>query len=252
MCMASNLNYLMINLNMKKESKIVQHINQIREEISSSSRLVAVSKYHTVEEIQEAYDGGQRLFGENRVQELLVKYEKLPYSDIQWHMIGHLQRNKVKFIAPFVAMIHAVDTFKLLCEIDRKATACNRVIPVLLEVHVAQEESKYGFSIKELMAMFAEKEWINLEHVSICGIMGMASHTNDKERIRCDFKQLADCFKEIKQRYFDGDVTKKDTFTELSMGMTNDYLLAVEEGSTLIRVGSGIFGKADVGTKDSH
>lgn len=227
---------------MKKENKIVQHINQIVEEIPSSTRLIAVSKYHTVEEIQEAYDGGQRLFGENRVQELLVKYEKLPYPDIEWHMIGHLQRNKVKFIAPFVSMIHAVDTFKLLREIDKQAEICGRIIPVLLEVHVAQEESKYGFSIEGLMEMFASKEWLNLEHVSICGLMGMASHTDDQERIRHDFKQLSTCFQEIKQNYYALDDNRKDTFTELSMGMTNDYLMAIEEGSTLIRVGSGIFG----------
>lgn len=230
---------------MKKENNIAQHINQIVEEIPSSTRLIAVSKYHTVEEIQEAYDGGQRLFGENRVQELLVKYEKLPYADIQWHMIGHLQRNKVKYIAPFVTMIHAVDTFKLLREIDKQAAACDRVIPVLMEVHVAQEESKFGFSRGELMTLFAENEWTTLKHVSINGIMGMASHTEDKERIHRDFKQLADCFNEIKQTYFDGDSTTH-SFTELSMGMTNDYLLAVEEGSTLIRVGTGIFGKSHI------
>jgi len=212
---------------MKKENKIVQHINQIVEEMPSSTRLIAVSKYHTVEEIQEAYDGGQRLFGENRVQELLVKYEKLPYPDIEWHMIGHLQRNKVKFIAPFVSMIHAVDTFKLLREIDKQAEICGRIIPVLLEVHVAHS-----------------KEWLNLKHVSICGLMGMASHTDDQERIRHDFKQLSTCFKEIKQNYYALDDNRKDTFTELSMGMTNDYLIAIEEGSTLIRVGSGIFGSS--------
>ncbi|MFA6830892.1 MAG: YggS family pyridoxal phosphate-dependent enzyme [Bacteroidaceae bacterium] len=236
---------------MKKENKIVQHINQILEEIPSSTRLVAVSKYHTVDEIQQAYDGGQRLFGENKVQELLVKYEKLPYPDIQWHMIGHLQRNKVKYIAPFVAMIHAVDTFKLLQEIDKQATACNRVIPVLLEVHVAEEDSKYGFSINKLMSMFAERQWTFLKHVSICGIMGMASHTDNEQRIRQDFKQLAVCFKEIKQIYFCEESGQKNSFSELSMGMTNDYLLAVKEGSTLVRIGSGIFGKPQMTVNNS-
>lgn len=213
------------------------HLKEILAELPPQTRLVAVSKFHPAEAIREAYDMGQRIFGESKVQELTGKYESLP-KDIEWHFIGHLQTNKVKYIAPFVSMIHAVDSFKLLCEIDRQAAKVNRVIPCLLEMHVAQEESKFGFTFEECRALLAEGEWKNLSHVSIAGIMGMASYTDDLHQIQQEFQSLSDFFKELKNSYFSGN----SQFCELSMGMSHDYPEAVKRGSTLVRVGSKIFG----------
>ena len=213
------------------------HLKEILAELPPQTRLVAVSKFHPAEAIREAYDMGQRIFGESKVQELTGKYESLP-KDIEWHFIGHLQTNKVKYIAPFVSMIHAVDSFKLLCEIDKQAAKINRVIPCLLEMHVAQEESKFGFTFEECRALLAEGEWKNLSHVSIAGIMGMASYTDDLHQIQQEFQSLSDFFKELKNSYFSG----YSQFCELSMGMSHDYPEAVKRGSTLVRVGSKIFG----------
>lgn len=213
------------------------HLKEILAELPPQTRLVAVSKFHPAEAIREAYDMGQRIFGESKVQELTGKYESLP-KDIEWHFIGHLQTNKVKYIAPFVSMIHAVDSFKLLCEIDKQAAKVNRVIPCLLEMHVAQEESKFGFTFEECRALLAEREWKNLSHVSIAGIMGMASYTDDLHQIQQEFQSLSDFFKELKNSYFSGN----SQFCELSMGMSHDYPEAVKRGSTLVRVGSKIFG----------
>jgi pyridoxal phosphate enzyme (YggS family) len=213
------------------------HLKEILAELPPQTRLVAVSKFHPAEAIREAYDMGQRIFGESKVQELTGKYESLP-KDIEWHFIGHLQTNKVKYIAPFVSMIHAVDSFKLLCEIDKQAAKVNRVIPCLLEMHVAQEESKFGFTFEECRALLAEGEWKNLSHVSIAGIMGMASYTDDLHQIQQEFQSLSDFFKELKKSYFSGN----SQFCELSMGMSHDYPEAVKRGSTLVRVGSKIFG----------
>lgn len=213
------------------------HLKEILAELPPQTRLVAVSKFHPAEAIREAYDMGQRIFGESKVQELTGKYESLP-KDIEWHFIGHLQTNKVKYIAPFVSMIHAVDSFKLLCEIDKQAAKINRVIPCLLEMHVAQEESKFGFTFEECRALLAEGEWKNLSHVSIAGIMGMASYTDDLHQIQQEFQSLSDFFKELKNSYFSGN----SQFCELSMGMSHDYPEAVKRGSTLVRVGSKIFG----------
>lgn len=213
------------------------HLKEILAELPPQTRLVAVSKFHPAEAIREAYDMGQRIFGESKVQELTGKYESLP-KDIEWHFIGHLQTNKVKYIAPFVSMIHAVDSFKLLCEIDKQAAKVNRVIPCLLEMHVAQEESKFGFTFEECRALLAEGEWKNLSHISIAGIMGMASYTDDLHQIQQEFQSLSDFFKELKNSYFSGN----SQFCELSMGMSHDYPEAVKRGSTLVRVGSKIFG----------
>lgn len=213
------------------------HLKEILAELPPQTRLVAVSKFHPAEAIREAYDMGQRIFGESKVQELTGKYESLP-KDIEWHFIGHLQTNKVKYIAPFVSMIHAADSFKLLCEIDRQAAKVNRVIPCLLEMHVAQEESKFGFTFEECRALLAEGEWRNLSHVSIAGIMGMASYTDDLHQIQQEFQSLSDFFEELKNSYFSGN----SQFCELSMGMSHDYPEAVKRGSTLVRVGSKIFG----------
>lgn len=216
---------------------IKEIINEIKSELPQSTRLVAVSKFHPAEAISEAYDGGQRIFGESKVQELEEKYKVLP-KDIEWHFIGHLQTNKVKYIAPYISMIHAVDTYKLLCEINKQAQKANRVIKCLLEIHIAKEESKYGFSFESCRQMLDTEDWKGLENVSICGVMGMATFTDDDAEIRNEFKSLHDFFTELKNSYFSND----DNFREISMGMSDDYPIAIEEGSTMIRVGSKIFG----------
>lgn len=216
---------------------IKEIINEIKSELPQSTRLVAVSKFHPAEAISEAYDGGQRIFGESKVQELEEKYKVLP-KDIEWHFIGHLQTNKVKYIAPYISMIHAVDSYKLLCEINKQAQKANRVIKCLLEIHIAKEESKYGFSFESCRQMLDTEDWKGLENVSVCGVMGMATFTDDDAEIRNEFKSLHDFFTELKNSYFGND----DNFREISMGMSDDYPIAIEEGSTMIRVGSKIFG----------
>lgn len=200
-------------------------------------RLVAVSKFHPNEALQEAYDAGQRIFGESKVQEMTQKYESLP-KDIEWHFIGHLQTNKIKYMAPYVVMIHGVDSFKLLIEINKQAAKVGRIIPCLLQIHIAQEETKFGFSFEECKAMLMSGEWKSLKNISLCGIMGMATNTEDEEEIRKEFQSLRSFFQEIKQGFFSED----SAFKEISMGMSDDYPLAIEYGSTLIRIGSRIFG----------
>lgn len=216
---------------------IQTNIKEILTELPSGVRLVAVSKFHSNECIEAAYQAGQRIFGESKVQELTEKYRTLP-KDIEWHFIGHLQTNKVKYIAPFISMIHAVDSFKLLEEINKQASKVNRIIPCLLEIHIAQEESKYGFTFESCREMLQEGAWKNLKNISINGVMGMATNTEDSDEIRKEFKQLHDFFTELKQTYF----PNKAQFCEISMGMSHDYPLAIEAGSTLVRVGSKIFG----------
>lgn len=201
--------------------------------------LVAVSKKKPVEDLQALYDAGERNFGENYVQELVEKQPQLP-ADIQWHYIGHLQTNKVKYIAPFVHMIHAVDSFKLLKEINKRAEQNNRVIDVLLQLHVADEETKHGLDnagVMELMEYYKAQE-ADLQNVRICGVMGMATFTDDEVQIKKEFADIRNTFTMLKDTYFMG----KDYFTECSMGMTSDYKLAIEQGSTLVRIGSMIFG----------
>lgn len=216
---------------------ISQNLNKVRSTLKDGVKLVAVSKYHPVESLQEAYDAGQRIFGESHVQELTMKHEALP-KDIVWHFIGHLQTNKVKYIAPFVSLIHAVDTLKLLREIDKQAQKAGRVIDCLLQMHIAQEETKYGFTPSELMSMLAEGEWKTLSGVRIVGLMCMATNTDDDTQVRSEFRLAHDTFVAVKNQYFAGE----DSFTELSMGMSGDYLIAQEEHSTMVRVGSMIFG----------
>lgn len=216
---------------------IQTNIKEILTELPSGVRLVAVSKFHPNECIETAYQAGQRIFGESKVQELTEKYQTLP-KDIEWHFIGHLQTNKVKYIAPFISMIHAVDSFKLLEEINKQASKVNRIIPCLLEIHIAQEESKYGFTFESCREMLQEGAWKNLKNISINGVMGMATNTEDSDEIRKEFKQLHDFFTELKQTYFPNEAQ----FCEISMGMSHDYPLAIEAGSTLVRVGSKIFG----------
>lgn len=217
---------------------IQANLKEVLASLPAHTRLVAVSKFHPNEAIEQAYLAGQRIFGESKVQELSSKYEALP-KDIEWHFIGHLQTNKVKYIAPYIAMIHAIDSYKLLAEVDKQAAKCGRIIPCLLEIHIAQEESKYGFTFQKCRDMLAARQWKELKHIHIAGVMGMATFTEDKQEIKKEFDSLKQFFDEIKQTYFAGT----DTFREISMGMSHDYPLAIEAGSTFVRVGSKIFGE---------
>lgn len=216
---------------------IAQRIETIVNELPKSVKLVAVSKTKPVEDIQEAYEGGYRIFGENKVQELATKYEQLP-KDIEWHMIGHLQTNKVKYIAPFVHLIHGVDSFKLLKTINKEAKKSDRVIDCLLQFHIAKEETKFGFDLAEVKAMISSDDYKELENIRIVGVMGMATYTDDEGVVRSEFGDLAASFKELKEECFSAE----ESFKEMSMGMSGDYKLAVEEGSTMVRIGSTIFG----------
>ena len=217
---------------------IQANLKEVLDQLPEGVRLVAVSKFHPNEAIEEAYKVGQRIFGESREQELSTKYETLP-KDIEWHFIGHLQTNKVKYIAPYIAMIHAVDSYKLLAEIDKQAAKYNRVIPCLLEIHIAQEESKYGFTFDTCRQMHEEGGWKQLKHVCIAGVMGMGTNTDDEKEVEKEFRSLADFFKSLKQDYF----SQTDSFKEISMGMSHDYQIAIKCGTTLVRVGSKIFGE---------
>ena len=219
-------------------SPIQEEIKRIQAELPESVRLVAVSKFHPVEALQEAYEAGQRIFGESKVQEMTQKYEALP-KDIEWHFIGHLQTNKIKYMAPYVSLIHGVDSYKLLAEINKQAIKAGRVIPCLLQIHIAQEETKFGFSTDECREMLQEGSWKALANVQISGVMGMATNTEDEAQIAREFDTLASFFHEIKNDYF----LDSPSFKEISMGMSDDYPLAIEKGSTLIRVGSKIFGE---------
>jgi len=223
---------------------IAEQIKSIREQLPQGVRLIAVSKFHPEEDILEAYQAGQRLFGENHVQELIRKHESLP-ADIEWHFIGHLQTNKVKYIAPFVTLIHGIDSLKLLRVVDREAEKAGRVIPVLLQMHIATEETKFGFSREECLEMLSSGVLAELQHVQVCGLMGMATNTDDAAQVRSEFHTLRTFFDELQQTYF------QDTpsFCELSMGMSDDFPIAVSEGSTLIRVGTRIFGERDYSKK---
>lgn len=216
--------------------QIAEKIAEILKELSPyGARLVAVSKTHPHEAVLEAYQAGHRIFGENKVQELTEKAERLP-KDIEWHMIGHLQRNKVKFIAPFVSLIHSVDSLRLLEEINKQGEKFQRIIPCLLQMHIAKEETKFGFDQAELldaMPAIQEMKWIQIQ-----GLMGMATFTEDKEQVRSEFQSLRMIFEALKNGYSIQNVLMK----ELSMGMSGDYKIALEEGSTLIRIGTTIFG----------
>lgn len=216
---------------------IAENLQNILAELPDGVRLVAVSKFHPNEAIEEAYNAGQRIFGESKVQEMTSKYESLP-KDIEWHFIGHLQKNKIKYMAPYVAMIHAVDSFDLLKEINKHAAKCNRNIPCLLQIHIAQEETKFGFTPDECTDMLNQEPWHELHNIRICGLMGMASNTDDTRQINHEFTVLANLFNTVKQQWFAGN----PDFKELSMGMSHDYHEAIGHGSTLIRVGSKIFG----------
>ncbi|MBR1412136.1 MAG: YggS family pyridoxal phosphate-dependent enzyme [Prevotella sp.] len=213
------------------------HLNEVLSSLPEGVRLVAISKYHPNEYIEEAYAEGQRIFGESHEQELRQKVETLPH-DILWHFIGHLQTNKVKYIAPYITMIEAVDSLKLLREIDKQAAKNERVIDVLLELHIAAEETKYGLTPDACRALLADGEWRQLEHVRICGLMMMASNVDDEEQIRSEFRIARQLFDELKAQYF----ADAPWFCERSWGMSHDYPIAVEEGSTMVRIGTTIFG----------
>ena len=216
---------------------IASNIKTLRESLPPQVSVVAVSKFHPTAQIREAYDAGQRLFGESRVQELVAKQQELP-KDIEWHFIGTLQRNKVKQIAPFVTLIHSLDSERLMREIEKQGAACGRVISCLLQVHIAEEETKSGFSPDECRRFLEEGRWRACAHLQIAGMMGMATYTDNREQVRREFRQLKELFDESKAKHFAGD----PSFRELSMGMSADYPIAIEEGSTLIRVGTLIFG----------
>lgn len=215
-----------------------EKINNIQKTLPAGVRLVAVSKYHPASLIQEAYDAGQRIFGESHVQELVAKHDALP-KDIEWHFIGHLQTNKVKYIAPFVSLIHAVDSERLLIEIDKQAKRSGRTIPVLLQVHVAKETTKFGFTPDELLNFMENEDWRQYTNIRFSGIMCMATNTDDEALIASEFEQAKTLFHRIKEKYF----SDSDTFNECSWGMSGDYPIAIEHGSTLIRIGSMIFGE---------
>lgn len=216
---------------------IAENIKQILSELPDGVRLVAVSKFHPKEAIEEAYRAGQRIFGESKVQEMTGKYESLP-KDIEWHFIGHLQTNKIKYIVPYVALIHGIDSYKLLAEVNKQAIKANRVVNCLLQIHIAEEETKFGFSFDECREMLEGEDWKTLKNIQLCGLMGMATNTADNEQIKKEFCLLNKFFKEVKNKWFDNTVA----FKELSAGMSHDYHLAIESGSTLVRIGSKIFG----------
>lgn len=216
---------------------IAQNINDLNLHIPSHVKIVAVSKTKTVTEIREAMNVGIVYFGESKVQELTAKHKHIP--DAQWHQIGHLQTNKIKYIAPFVQMIQSVDSFRVLEEIDRQARKYNRVIDCLLQIHIAKEETKFGFNEKETVELLESATLHGFKHIRICGLMGMATFTDDMEAVRMEFRGLADFFKRVRRDYF----SENPSFCELSMGMSDDYQIAIEEGATIVRIGSSIFGK---------
>lgn len=217
---------------------VTDNLKQVLAGLPAGVRLVAVSKFHPNEAIEEAYAAGQRIFGESKVQEMTGKYESLP-KDIKWHFIGHLQTNKIKYMAPFVSMIHGIDSYKLLAEVNKQAAKAERIIDCLLQLHIAQEETKFGFSFDECREMLTAGEWKSLANIRICGLMGMATNTDSEEQIIREFRSLHTFFEEVKKEFFVG----RTFFRELSMGMSDDYPLAIAEGSTLVRVGSKIFGE---------
>lgn len=220
---------------------IQDQIRKLQSSLPEHVQLVAVSKTKPVSMIMQAYHAGQRVFGENKVQELQAKYPEMP-KDIEWHMIGHLQTNKVKYIAPWIHMIHAVDRMKLLREINKEAEKAERTIDCLLQFHIAEEDTKFGLDIQEAIEILDSDEFQRFENVRICGVMGMATFTENQDQVRREFQHLKTIFDQLKTRYF----SNTESFKEISMGMSGDYKIAVEEGSTMVRIGSTIFGARNV------
>ncbi len=223
---------------------IAENLQKVKATLNPGVKLVAVSKFHPIAALRQAYDEGQRMFGESHVQEVLIKQQALP-EDVEWHFIGHLQTNKVKQLVPFVSLIHSVDSMKLLREIDKQAQKCGRVVDVLLQIHVAAEETKFGFAPEEAMQLLQQDEWRELKHVHITGLMAMATNTEDERQVESEFEQVHQLFETMKHRFFANDAT----FNQLSMGMSGDYLLAQKHGSTMVRVGSLIFGERNYGSE---
>ena len=216
---------------------IKENLNIVRATVPSNVTLIAVSKTKPVSDLQEAYDAGQRIFGENKALEMRDKHQVLP-NDIQWHFIGHLQTNKIKYIAPFVTLIHAIDSLSLLEAVNKEAVKNSRVIDCLLQFHIAQEDTKFGLDIEDAKALLESDSFKDLKNINIVGVMGMATFTDDADQVRNEFKNLKNIFDTLKENYF----RDKDSFKEISMGMSDDYPIAIEEGATMVRVGSKIFG----------
>lgn len=219
-------------------SNIGDRITTIVNALPKGVKLVAVSKFHPIDSLQEAYNVGQRIFGESRVQELIQKYPQMP-ADVEWHFIGHLQTNKVRQIVPYVSLIHSADSRKLLVCIDDEARRVGKVVNVLLQLHVAEEETKFGFTCEDCVAMVTEGVLDELKNVRVCGVMGMATNTDDADVVRSEFKVIKAVYDTLKSGYF----YDKPYFAEVSMGMSDDYGIAIDEGSTLVRIGSSIFGE---------
>lgn len=223
---------------------IREKIVEIKKQIPEGVTLVAVSKTKPIEDIMQAYDEGQRVFGENKAQEMKEKQALLP-KDIQWHMLGHLQENKVKYIVPFVSLIHSVDSLKILQAINKRAIICERVVDCLMEIDISHEETKFGLSKEELYNLLSSPEYEQMKNIRICGLMGIGSITDDNSKTREEFRGLRALYSEIKDKFFAG----KDYFRHVSMGMSGDYDIAIEEGSTIVRIGSKIFGERDYSAK---
>ena len=217
---------------------IRENLERVRQELPEEVKLVAISKFHPSDQIRMAYNCGQRCFGESRAQELATKAAELP-ADTEWHFIGHLQTNKLKTILPAVSLIHSVDSLNLLREIEKTAAKRNIIVRCLLQIYIAEEETKFGFAPGECRRLLESGIVRSLTHIRICGLMGMATNTDNTEQIRSEFKRLHELFDEIKKQYFQND----PDFTELSMGMSDDYAIAIEEGATMVRIGSRIFGE---------
>ncbi|MFP4556367.1 MAG: YggS family pyridoxal phosphate-dependent enzyme [Bacteroidales bacterium] len=222
---------------------VVTNLKKLKSELPDNVTLVAISKTHPPEVVLDAYNAGHHIFGENKVQELVAKQEALP-SDIEWHMVGHLQTNKVKYIAPFVSLIHSVDSLKLLKEINKQAKKHERVIRCLLQMHIAEEDTKFGLDQKDLAEIMDSEQFKSFENVQVVGLMGMATFTEDTEQVKREFRSLKKIFDDVKKKYF----SSSSSFTVLSMGMSGDYKLALKEGSNMVRVGSNIFGARNYGT----
>ena len=216
---------------------IQTQLKQVQAQLPEHVVLIAVSKTKPIADLQAAYDAGQRHFGENKVQEMVEKAQLLP-NDIHWHLIGHLQTNKVKYMAGFVHLIHGVDSLKLLIEINKQAKKVNRIQDILLQFYIAQEDTKFGLDISEAQEILNSIDFQQLKHIRVCGVMGMASNTSNEKQVASEFRNLKQIFDELQTKYF----PKQDTFKEISMGMSGDYQLAISNGSTMVRVGSKIFG----------
>lgn len=221
-------------------TRVSDTIKAIKNDLPSNVSLVAVSKFHPIEAIQEAYNAGQRIFGESRMQEIDKKHSALP-ENIEWHFIGHLQTNKVKYIVPYIHTVQSLDSWKLMSEIEKQASRLEKRIRCLLEVHIAEEDAKYGFSFDECRHFLEEGLWRDCKYAYLGGVMGMATNTDDEKTIKKEFHSLKTFFEEIKEKHF----SDKSDFSEISMGMSDDYKIAIEEGSTMIRIGSTIFGNRE-------